>query len=161
MTKQQKLERWAEKEIRRNIDQMIVPNEHDGYIVFGRYQIEPADVGVKVTTLDDTIHHFGSKRSAVSWCVADKQNNINLAQQILVLDRKQNTLSADIQCRKAQADRGKTQEFYEIVNTKIQPKIAQQASVTAELEKCIKMAKYMQIRGFNNETARTSGIQAI
>ena len=116
--------------------------------MFGRYQIEPADVGVTVTTLDDTIHHFGSKRSAVSWCVADKQNNIN-------------TLSSDIQCRKAQADRGKTQEFYEIVNTKIQPKIAQQASVTAELEKCIKMAKYMQIRGFNNETARTSGIQAI
>ena len=161
MTKQQKLERWAEKEIRRNLEHLIVPNEQDGYIVFGRYQIEPDNSGVKVTTLDDTVYHFGSKRSAVSWCVADKQNKINLATQILVLDRKQNNLAADIQCRKSQATRGKTEEFYEIVNTKIQPKIAQQASVTAELEKCIKMAKYMQIRGFNNETARTSGIQAI
>ena len=29
--------------------------------------------------------------------------------------------------------------------------------VTAELEKCINSAKYLQIRGFHNETARTSG----
>jgi len=28
------------------------------------------------------------------------------------------------------------------------------------LEKCINQAKYLQIRGFNNETARTLGSQA-
>jgi hypothetical protein len=43
---------------------------------------------------------------------------------------------------------------------KLQPKIDQYNSVTAELEKCVNQAKYMQIKGFNNETARTIGSNA-
>ena len=48
----------------------------------------------------------------------------------------------------------------EIINMKLQPKIDQYNSVTAELEKCVNQAKYMQIKGFNNETARTIGSNA-
>ena len=52
------------------------------------------------------------------------------------------------------------ESFYEIINMKLQPKIDQYNSVTAELEKCVNQAKYMQIKGFNNETARTIGSNA-
>ena len=48
------------------------------------------------------------------------------------------------------------EEFQEIVETKIQPELDAVAGVRAELEKCINSAKYLQLRGFSNETARTS-----
>jgi hypothetical protein len=139
---------------------MIVGNEEGGYIVFGRYQIQPEKTGFRVDTWDKTVHCFASKRNAISYCVADKTGNYNLARNILVLDQKKQNLEADIHCRKSRADRSRTQEFYEIVNMKVQPKIDRYNSVNAELEKCINSAKYIQIRGFNNETARTSGSQA-
>ena len=79
---------------------------------------------------------------------------------ILMLDRKKQILTADINCRRSMGERGRTEEFREIVNTKIQPKVAQLSSVSTELEKCVNQAKYIQIRGFNNETARTIGPNA-
>ena len=160
MNKQQKLETWAERELRRNIHNMIIDDDVGGYIAFGKYQISPNQDRFQVSTWDRLIHAFASKRSAISWCVADRVNNINLANQILALDRKQQLLSADIQCRQGQGRRSKTSDFEEIVDTKVQPKIVRYNAVKAELEKCINSAKYIQIRGFNNETARTSGHQA-
>jgi len=157
MNKQQKLEKWAEKEIKRNLDHMIVNDDNGGYVAFGKYHLEPQTHGVQVSTWDRTIHVFANKRTALSWCVADKYNQFSVANNILVLDRKKQLLAADIHCRRGMAERGRTSLFYETVNTKIEPKVAQYNSVNAELEKCINSAKYMQIRGFNNETARTSG----
>ena len=96
----------------------------------------------------------------MSWCTTDHKHYYNLANQILVLDRKKQVLAADIYCRQAIGERGQTESFYEIINMKLQPKINQYNSVTAELEKCVNQAKYMQIKGFNNETARTIGSDA-
>jgi hypothetical protein len=157
MNKEQKLERWAEREIQRNIHNMIINDDNGGYVVFGRYHMEPAEAGFTIHTWDRFIHCFANKRTAISWCVADHINHINLANQILNLDRKQQILSADIHSRRSLGNRGRTEDFAEIVNTKIQPKIARHEMVSAELEKCINSAKYIQIRGFNNETARIHG----
>jgi hypothetical protein len=96
----------------------------------------------------------------MSWCTADHQQQYNLSNLILVLDRKKQALAADIYCRKTVGERGRHENFYEIINMKIQPKIDLYNSVDAELENCVNRAKYLQIRGFNNETARTIGSNA-
>jgi len=160
MTKEQKLERFAERELKRNIDSLILDDGDGCIIAFGRYYIEPVDTRFQVSTWDKTIHCFSSKKTAMSWCTADKYKHYNLSNMILVLDRKKQALAADIYCRKTLGDRGRTETFYEIINMKIQPKIDLYSSVVAELEKCVNQAKYMQIRGFNNETARTIGSNA-
>lgn len=160
MTKNQKLERFAEREFYRNLDQMIVEDTFGGYVVFGKYHIEPQNYGFLVSTATSVVHCFDSKRNAVSWCVADKYNQINLANNILTLDRKKQSLAADIQCRQGVARRSRSDHFYEIINMKVQPKQSLLSSVASELEKCVNLAKYMQIRGFSNETARTSGSNA-
>ncbi len=157
MNREQKLETWAERELRRNVHKMIIDDNDGGYIAFGKYYLCPAPQGFSVSTWDRVIHVFANKRSALSWCIADRVNNINLANQILALDRKQQLLAADIHCRQGQGSRSKTDNFSEMVYTKIQPKIVKHNAVKAELEKCINSAKYIQIRGFYNETARTSG----
>jgi len=161
MNKEQKLERFAEREFERNLDHMIVEDTFGGYIVFGKYHIQQQpNHGYLVSTETSTVHCFDSKRNAVSWCVADKYNQLKLANNILTLDRKKQSLTADIQCRQGVGRRSRSDHFYEIVNMKVQPKLSLLSSVASELEKCVNLAKYMQIRGFSNETARTSGSHA-
>ena len=160
MTQDQKLEDFAERELRRNIDSIIVDDGSGALVVFGRYYIEPNGTRFSVSTWDREIHSFSSKKTAMSWCTADNQQQYNLSNSILVLDRKKQALAADIYCRKTVGERGRHESFYEIVNMKIQPKIDLYNSVNSELEKCVNRAKYLQIRGFNNETARTIGSNA-
>jgi hypothetical protein len=149
--KEQKLERWAEKEFERKVSNIILDNAGT-YIVFGSYLLKPDDTGCCVESYNSHIHTFANKRTAISWCVAEKYRQYNLSNNIKVLDRKKQLLQADIRCRQGQAQRGRHEDFYEIVNTKIQPKKAVYEAVTAELEKCINLAKYLQLRGFSNET---------
>jgi hypothetical protein len=160
MTRDQKLEQWAERELKRNIESIIIDNGDGSLVVFGKYSIEHDGSRYSVSTWDREIHSFSSKKTAMSWCTADHQQQYNLSNQILILDQKKQSLAADIYCRKTVGERGRHQDFYEIINMKIQPKIDLYNSVDAELENCVNRAKYLQIKGFNNETARTSGSQA-
>ena len=161
MTTQQKLERWAEKEVKRNLHNMIVDDESGGYVAFGKYHLFPEEQLFSVYSLSgDLVSTFANKRTAISWCVADNKNLIALAQNIKNLDFKKRCLVADIHCRRQVAERSSSQRFGETVLTKLQPKIEQQVAIDRELEKCLNLAKYIQLRGFQNETARTSGHQA-
>lgn len=161
MTREQKLERWAEREVRRNLHTMIVDDESGGYVAFGQYHLRPADQVFEVYTLSNNlIGTFSNKRTAISWCVADNHKQLRLAHSIKTLDKKKQILSADIYCRRQMADRSRNTGFSEVVLTKLQPKVQQHTWVDQELEKCLNSAKYIQLRGFQNETARTSGHQA-
>jgi hypothetical protein len=132
---------------------VIIDDDTGCYVAFGRYYLEPTDSGCSVSTWDRHIHTFSNRRNAISWCVADKYHQYNLANNIQTLDSKKQQMTADIHCRQARAQRGSSEDFYEIVITKIQPKQELLNSVIAELEKCINLAKYLQLRGFSNETA--------
>jgi hypothetical protein len=160
MNKEQKLEQWAERELKRNLPSIILEDDNGVVVVFGKYFIQPRDTEYVVSTWDREINCFSSKKTAMSWCTADHQGHYKLSNLILVLDRKKQTLAADIYCRKKIGERGRHENFNEIINMKIQPKINCYNAVNSELEKCVNQAKYLQIRGFNNETARTIGHQA-
>ena len=153
LSQDQKLERWAEREFVRNVKHTIIDDESGSYVAFGKYYLQPQVHGCSVSTWDRLIHVFSNKRTAISWCVADKYNQYRLANNIQALDSKKQQLTSDIHCRRARAQQSRTEDFYETVNTKIQPKQELLDSVTAELEKCINLAKYLQLRGFSNETA--------
>ena len=154
MTQEQKLERFAEKEFRRNMHNLIV--QHDGVlVVFGPYKIVENQQQFEVQTYSQDPIEFSSKRTALSWCIADYKNRLKLANNILTLDRKKRLLANDIYCRRTMAEHSRSDEFNDLVITKIQPKIDNYQAVNSELEKCVNMAKYIQIKGFNNETART------
>jgi hypothetical protein len=156
MNQDQKLERWARQELKLAIDQTILDDNQGGWIAFGRYHISPADSVFDVWRNDAFVASFGSKRSALSWCIADNKNQIHLAQQIKTLDQKKQLIENDIVCRSGMQKLSRSALTREIIKTKLEPKIALNSVITAELEKCISSAKYIQLRGFSNETARTS-----
>jgi len=155
MTKELKLQQFAEQEFRRNMHNLIVEDEDGNVLVFGKYQITQENNQCTVTPFAGYSLEFSNKRTALSWCVADNLNRLKLANNILSLDRKKSLLLADIYCRKTLADRSKNPDFNDLVNTKLQTKIYNYKAVNSELEKCVNLAKYLQIKGFNNETART------
>jgi hypothetical protein len=148
MTRDQKLERFAERELKRVYTELIIDDAHGGYVAFGRYHVKPNPAGFAVYHSDDLVSVFGSKRTAMSWCVADHLQQYRLAQNIRVLDSKKQSLTDDIHCRRGQAERSTRPEFRETVRTKLAPKIENLTLLNQELEKCLNSAKYLQLRGF-------------
>ena len=57
MTREQKLEAWAERELKRNIDSIIVDDGSGALVVFGKYVL-------KQTTIDSVLVH-GIKKYTV------------------------------------------------------------------------------------------------
>jgi hypothetical protein len=148
MTRDQKLERFAERELKRVYTELILDDEQGGYVVFGRYHVRPVTAGVAVYHSDDLVSTFSSKRTAMSWCVADNARQYSLARNIQILDNKQQSLAADIHCRRSQAQRSTRSQFSETVMTKLSIKIQRYNSIQSELEKCVNSAKYLQLKGF-------------
>lgn len=152
MNQEQKVERFAEIEFERHARNTIIPDGQQGYIVFGKYHLHPVNNLWQVCEQEQVVHHFHNKRTAMAWCVCDKYKQYQRANNIKTLDQKRQHLLADVICRQTLGNKSQHQSFYEIVNMKIEPKQANLEMVTRELEKCIISAKYLQIRGFNNET---------
>ena len=154
MNHDQKLESFAERSAH-VLDNSIIPLD-SGYLVFAKYNLQPNGNFYNVYLYDDLVATFSSKRTAISWCIAERYRQHQLSFDIRVLDAKKSQLSADIYARQQMSNRSKREQFAEIVETKLEPKIRYLNTIKAELEKCVNSAKYLQLRGFSNETARHS-----
>ena len=155
MTNQDKLENWARREFTREIGHLILTDSDGSLLVFGRYRIEQQPRQVQVYVNDDPVLTFSDRRSALSWCVAQKHQRLDLARRISQLDQHKRLLSDDIDTRQRLAQRSHNQHYQDVVHHKLISRQQNRATVTDQLEKCLAQAKYIQIRGFTNETART------
>lgn len=149
-----KLAVLAEKELP-VLQKNLILQDGDRYLAFGKYSICCRDNEYIVEDAANTYGQFSSTRIALAWCIADKLNDINLACRISSLDRLLIQHRNDIETRVAQANSTKSGIQWEIIISKVGHKRSQYNSVQSELTKCVNRAKYLQIRGFSNETSRT------
>ena len=138
----------------------VIPNsifrDDDGnYRVFGHYRIEPVNPGYRVYCAATEVGIFNTTKSALSWCIADKHCAYNTARELLLTDSKLQGLIQDISVRTAIAERSKNLDFRDNIGTKLESKIIHKKQLENQLAKCVNWAKYIQQRGFENETART------
>lgn len=155
MNREQKLERFATQQLQKNIDNLVIPDDDGNHIAFGRYLIKAEPLGCRVyDNNEELLGSFSNRRTAMSYCVADKFRRYKLAAHIKTLDNKRQILINDIATHRGLADRSRNAGFREIVMTKLAPKTIQLRAVENELEKCVISAKYLQLKGFQNETAR-------
>ena len=152
-------ERALKEELKDILPNMIFQNDNGSYSVFGKYRIEPSRPGYRVYAHATEVGTFNSTKTALSWCIADKNKAFNTARDILELDIKLGAMTRDIQARTAIADRSTQWEFADTVGTKLETKIIRKKKVENELNKCVNWAKYVQQRGFDNETQRISRSQ--
>lgn len=146
---------WAERELAKYTQHIILAEPNRTISVFGQYILVPCRGTVQVTENGDRRVDLRDTRTALSWCVARKFNRPELARQIETLDMAYRRTHQDIQQRRQLARRSSRLEFRDTVNAKLQRKIQYQFDLDRQLEKCIDLTKYLQRKGFQNETART------
>jgi hypothetical protein len=149
------LTRLFREEFREILANMIWQRDDGAYEVFDRYLIVSDKPGYRVFCSATDVGLFSSTRTALSWCIADKNKSYNLARELLEVDQKLTALGNDIASRAAIAENSKHFEFRDRVGTKLETKIIRKKQLENQLAKCVNWAKYCQQRGFNNETART------
>lgn len=136
----------------------IFPTE-TGYCVFDKYNIKKQGHGVTVESSNSNIcdnkRQFSCTKNAVSWCVADKYRQTKLAEEILLLDAKRFRLHDDIEFSKKLIKKFSDPNMRETALTKLYAKQDVLKRIELGLEKCANLAKYWQLRGFNNEIERT------
>jgi hypothetical protein len=155
MKQDQEFDRMFRQEFRETMPNIIWQNDDGMYEVFGHYRIQPNRLGYKVFCSATEVGVFHSTRTALSWCIADKNKSYNTARELLTIDNKLAALTQDITNRAALGDLSKNPAFRETILTKLESKIIQKKLLENQLTKCVKWAKYCQQRGFENETART------
>jgi hypothetical protein len=155
MKHSKKLEAFAQREIV-NLASNLVLADGNRYFLFGRYELEKTDHSVQIFCRDQLTGVFSSTKTAVAWCVADKFNQLATAHRIQQLDQEYTRYTNDINIKLLQMSRSKSHEFKDTVSVKLAKQQNQCRAIETELSKCVKMAKYWQYRGFNNETQRIS-----
>jgi hypothetical protein len=133
----------------------LIYKDNDRYVAFNRYTIIPGTYSVQVYRYSHAVGEFTSLKTALSWCIADKYQQEILAQSILRLDGECGRLAVDVALTQRSVPRMKNPEQRETVKLKLDHKKAILNLAQNRLEECTGLAKYWQIRGFNNEIART------
>ena len=159
MKPDQDFERLFRQEFREIMPNTIWQTDDGVYQVFGHYRIQPNRPGYRVFCSATDVGIFSSTRTALSWCIADKNRAYNTARELLTVDNKLTALTHDITTRAALGDRSSNPALREMILTKLESKIIQKKLLENQLTKCVNWAKYIQQRGFDNETARTGRSQ--
>lgn len=126
-----------------------------GYQVFGKYAIVKDNNDVVVSRNSNHIANFSSVKTAISWCIADKFNQNKLADEVLLLDQQRLRLHDDLYVAQRLLNKSRDLGFKETVEIKLQSKKYLLKSIELRLDKCASLAKYWQLRGFNDEIERT------
>ena len=137
------------------LERNIIMRDGQDVIAFGHYKIIPQDGMFQVIRWATPMGSFSTSRLALSWCIADKYQKYALSHDIMRFSQQQNSLISDLRTRSALARSIKNVEWRENVGGKIEHKKQLLQSIEFQLDKCVNLAKYWQLRGFNNETART------
>ena len=133
----------------------MIWQESGRYHVFGKYEISVTTQGCELICSRRDSQRFSGVKSALAWCIAHKFQRHDVAQEIAELDQRRQRDTADLEVRGQLARRHTNADRRETVMLKIEQRRQQLAETEMRLDKCINLAKYWQIRGFNNETART------
>jgi hypothetical protein len=159
MNTTQEFKQLFHQEFRDIMPNTIWQNDSGEYEVFGHYRIHAERPGYRVTCGATDVGVFSSTRTALSWCIADKNKAYNTARELLTIDTKLAALTQDINARAAVGDRSQNPQLRETILTKLETKIIQKKLLENQLTKCVNWAKYIQHRGFEDETQRTGRSQ--
>jgi len=151
MKPDQEFERMFRQEFKDITPNLIWQNDSGEYEVFGRYRIVPQRPGYQVFCSESEVGTFNSTKSALSWCIADKNSAYNTARELLTVDNKLAALAQDINTRAAVGDRSNNPALREIILTKLESKIIHKKLLENQLTKCVNWAKQIQSRGFAEE----------
>jgi hypothetical protein len=154
----QKLKKIAKEEFTSDSNELI-SKIGDTYIVFDRYQIIPKDNTFEIFETNGKLSYLVttySSATAISWCVATKDNDSELARNIVRCDNKIEYLLYDIAHAKQMLKTNKSDSTHGILLSRLQEYNLNHYRLKCKLHKYIQRAKYIKKSGLKNESNRTS-----
>lgn len=140
-----------EKQLPRNI---LMRKDNDSYILFGLYTITPWLGAYQVYKNKQLIDYFANKKIAAAWCIADHYLAINLC---LLLTQRNNEYNRIINRINQELSRISADPvMQDIIDARLSREKIRKKDIQLQLDILIERAKYIQNKGFNNETSRTN-----
>jgi len=133
----------------------ILRNQDGEYDLFDTFQVREHDDMAQVFRSQQKIQEFSSVRLALCWCIAQKYQQSSLCNEIVQLDRDYLRLKNMQDALTSIVKKTRDREQRLITRIKSEDNAHKLALVKNRLAKCVSRAKYLQIRGFNDEIART------
>lgn len=150
-----KISDLARQELPKLLDNVILEDDN-GWKVFNEFKLERSGSGFLVKQYLRKIAIFSNKRTALSWCILSKKNRNQDAAKLEHLDSYKLRLLNQIDCLRRQLLEIKDYNLQELVYSKLISEESKLEQTKLELDKCVNLAKYCQLQGFYNETARSS-----
>jgi hypothetical protein len=138
-----------------SVEKNIIYQGNDGcYYLFKKYTIQKDKTGFLVMRTSTRIGIFYSLKNAFGWCIADKYGKHDLAHSFKNIDWRTENARVSIHHMKHLA--GKTLDSFRhaVLNDRIDFEEKRLSSLQYASDKNISDAKYIQTRGFLNETSR-------
>ena len=133
----------------------LIFTTNEGYSVFDIYKLIKQGTEIEISKHHNVIGVFSSTRTAISWCIVDKYKQYRLSDEIQQLDLSRKRLRDDVETSNLHMHKFKNSFAREIAELKLDTKKSLLGVIEQRLDKCANLAKYWQLRGFNNEIERT------
>jgi hypothetical protein len=134
---------------------LIVKNADGGYHLFGLFDVHENQDMIEVFRGNTKLQEFTQLQLALSWCIAEKYQQNLLSLEIVRLHKDLVRLRNTTHALDVMTDRITDRDRRSVTRVKTEDSRYRLASVQNQLTKCVSRAKYLQIRGFNDEIART------
>ena len=121
---------------------------------FGRYTITRTPGCFQVYRSATLAAEPCSSKVAISWCVADKYGKDTLAQELITYDLEVERRSDEIMYYRNTLAHSQDSTLRFVVADRLAQSLARLKYAQEQLDKCVNLAKYWQLKGFKDETAR-------
>lgn len=152
-----KIDNFFKREFINNIhDIAIFKNEDGSYELFDRYVITKIENYYILTCKYGSTHKtFSSLRNAVTWCIFDKRNKIDVLARIENLDRMIDGTEFSINIHKRLIEKTKDRELKLIYAAKLSQERVKRKKYANELLTFINDSKYWQAQKFASKSQKT------
>jgi hypothetical protein len=157
-----KLGEILKKEMIKELQHLYIKQDKYGtYTLFNEYRIkQDSDNYFQITNKCwERPKTFGSIRSAVSFTVLHKHNNINPAKELETLDSKLSSVDVELQMHKILLNKARDLDTFFIFQTKIQNDTDKRQYILKELRKHINSSKRFQDSLFDQKLQKDKDLK--
>ena len=130
----------------------LIFESNGNYEAFGSYFIKKnLDKTYTVTKVSGRTLCFSTLKIALAWCTADKTQMLDFTRKIIDLDKQALLLRNDVAVRQQMIVKMSDPLRREIGLAKLDKKRNALKGLENQLTKCVNLAKYWQIKGFNRD----------
>ena len=132
----------------------VPPIVQDGkkYHILGKYTIIEKEDYYEIYKYEQYVDTVNASSTALSWCIFDSKNNWKSANSLLVNDKRIQDYRFQIANRKRILKTVTNDDDKELLLIRINDDIGKLQKAKINLNKTVKLTKYIKIKGFNDES---------